>query len=161
MANRQTKNARLEMLKMIVSSQEISTQNELTDELRKTGIDSTQATLSRDLRRLRISKVRTLEGHYVYMLPEARITRSISQTHATVKALHNKGVLNVKFSGNLAVVKTMPGYASHVALDIDQEQLDCVLGTVAGDDTVLVVLDEDTDKQHALSAIAGATSFNF
>ncbi|MCD8266289.1 MAG: arginine repressor [Prevotellaceae bacterium] len=161
MAYNKTRNTRLEILKTIVSGKEISTQNELTEELRRSGIHCTQATLSRDLRQLRISKARTPEGRLAYMLPETRITRGVSETHATMRALHNKGALGVQFSGNLAVVKTLPGYASHVALDIDRSGLDCVLGTVAGDDTVLVVLDEGTDKQQALSAIAGATSYSY
>ncbi len=145
---------------MIISSQEIATQQDLTNELAKAGYPCTQATLSRDLQQLKIVKARNSEGKYVYMLPESRVLRSVSDTHMTVKALHNIGVLNIKFSGNLAVVKTLPGYAPHVAYDIDNAGLDCVMGTVAGDDTVVVILEEETDRQHALNAIAGVTHFS-
>ena len=149
----------MEAVKMIISSAEISKQEELLDELVKTGYPCTQATLSRDLKQLRIVKAQNAEGRYVYMLPEARIFRSVSDTHMSVRALNSMGVLSVRFSGTLAVVKTLPGYASHVAYDIDNAQLDCVLGTVAGDDTVLAVLEEGTDRDHALNAISGAANY--
>ncbi len=154
------KNTRLEVVKMLISSQEISKQQELINELTKAGFPCTQATLSRDLAQLRIVKAQNKEGRYVYMLPESRVFRSVSDTHMTVKALHNIGVLSVKFSGNLAVVKTLPGHASHVAYDMDNANIDCIMGTVAGDDTVLAVLEEGTDRSHALNAIAGVTNYN-
>ncbi len=154
------KSTRLEVVKMIISSQEIATQQDLLNELGKAGYPCTQATLSRDLRQLKIVKARNSEGSYVYMLPESRVLRSVSDTHMTVKALHNIGVLNIKFSGNLAVVKTLPGYAPHVAYDIDNAGLDCVMGTVAGDDTVVVILEEETDRRHALDALSGVTNYS-
>ncbi len=145
---------------MIISSHEISKQQELIDELARAGYPCAQATLSRDLAQLKIVKAHNKEGRCIYLLPETRVYRTVSDTHATVRALHNIGVLNVKFSGNLAVVKTLPGHASHVAYDIDNAQIECVMGTVAGDDTVLVVLEEDTPRSFALNAIAGATNYN-
>ncbi len=154
------KNTRLEVIKMLISSQEISKQQELLNELRKAGFPCTQATLSRDLSQLRVVKAQNKEGHYVFMLPDSRVFRSVSDTHMTVKALHNIGVLSIKFSGNLAVVKTLPGYASHVAYDIDNANIDCIMGTIAGDDTVLAVLEEGTDRNHAMNAIAAVTSYN-
>ncbi len=150
----------MEMVKTIVASQEIGTQVELIEELRRSGISSTQATLSRDLKVLGIAKALNGNGHYVYMLPESRVFRGVSQTHATMRALHNIGVLTMRFSGNIAVISTLPGYASHVAYDIDNAQIDCVLGTVAGDDTVIAVLEEGTPASHALNAIAAVTNFN-
>ncbi len=154
------KNTRLEAVKMIISSQEISKQQELINELARAGFPCTQATLSRDLMQLRIVKAQNKEGRNVYMLPESRVFRSVSDTHMTVRALHNIGVLNVKFSGNLAVVKTLPGHASHVAYDIDNADIGCIMGTIAGDDTVLAVLEEGTDRNHALNAIASVTNYN-
>jgi len=153
------KNTRMEAVKMIISSREISKQEELLDELAKTGFSCTQATLSRDLNQLRIVKAQNSEGRYVYMLPETRVYRTVSDTQMSVRALNSMGVLGIRFSGTMAVVKTLPGYASHVAYDIDNAQLDCVIGTVAGDDTVLVVLEEDTDRTHALNAISGAANY--
>ena len=153
------KNTRMEAVKMIISSREVAKQEELLDELRKTGFPCTQATLSRDLKQLRIVKAQNSEGRYVYMLPETRVFRTVSDTQLSVRALNSMGVLNIRFSGTLAVVKTLPGYASHVAYDIDNAQLDCVLGTVAGDDTVIVVLEEETERTHALNALSAAAHY--
>ncbi len=151
---------RQEVVKMIVSSEEVSTQDELLAALERAGVKCTQATLSRDLRQLRITKAVNRAGMSVYVLPQTRVHRTVSDTHASVSALHSLGVLNIKFSGNLAVVKTLPGYAAHVAYDKDNAQLDCVLGTVAGDDTVFVALDEDIERSYALNAIASAAHYH-
>ena len=147
------KHTRLEVVKMIVSSQELSTQEELLRELERSGFPSTQATLSRDLRQLRIAKGLNEEGQQVYMLPEQRRYQRVSDTHMTVQQLNRRGTLSVKFSGNMAVLRTPPGHASHVAYDIDNAQLQEVLGTVAGDDTIFIVLAEDADKQMFLNRL--------
>ena len=144
---------RLEVIKMIVSSQELSTQDELLRELERSGFPTTQATLSRDLRQLRIAKGLNEEGVQVYMLPEQRRYQRVSDTHVTIQKMNRLGALSVKFSGNMAVVKTPPGHASHVAYDIDNALLLEVLGTVAGDDTIFIVLAEDADKQMFLNRL--------
>lgn len=151
---RQDKATRLEVIKMIISSQELETQEELLQALKTAGFASTQATLSRDLRQLNISKGQAEQGHYIYMLPEQKRYQRVSDTRATVQQFNKLGVLSIKFSGNLAVISTPPGHASHVAYDIDHAQLPDVLGTIAGDDTVLIVLDENADRRQALNAIA-------
>lgn len=150
------KESRLEVIKMLISSQELSKQDELQAELEKRGYETAQATLSRDLRALQIVKARNANGKYVYMLPVNQAYRNVSDSHVTVAALNRKGALNVKFSGNLAVVKTLPGHASHVAYDIDRAEVECILGTVAGDDTVIIVLEEGADRPEVLDAISEA-----
>lgn len=149
------KESRLEVIKMLISSQELSKQEELMAELEKAGYTSAQATLSRDLKRLKVVKAQNADGRYIYMLPENKGFRSISDNHVTVAAMNRLGAIGVRFSGNLAVVKTLPGHASHVAYDIDNANLDFILGTVAGDDTVIVVLEEDTGRNEVLDALAG------
>ncbi len=153
------KYARQEAIKMLILSQEISNQSELMQEVKNVGYECTQGTLSRDLVQLKVMRVQNKDGRYVYVLPDSRIYRSVSDTHMTVKALHDIGVLSIKFSGNLAVVRTLPGHASHVAYDIDNAKLDCILGTVAGDDTVLIVAEEDTDRSQVMNAIAGVINY--
>ena len=148
------KETRLEVIKMLISSQELSKQEELMAELEKAGYATAQATLSRDLRLLGVVKVQNDAGRYVYMMPNSRAYRSVSDNHMTVMAMHRLGALGVKFSGNIAVVKTLPGHASHVAYDIDRAGLDCVVGTVAGDDTVLLVIEEGTDHARALDVLS-------
>jgi len=154
------KESRLEVIKMLVSSQELSKQEELMSELEKAGYASAQATLSRDLRLLGVVKAQNADGRYVYMLPNSRSYRSVSDSHMTVMAMNKLGALGVKFSGNIAVVKTLPGHASHVAYDIDTADLGCVLGTVAGDDTVILVLEEGTDHAEALNALSKVLPMN-
>jgi len=148
------KDTRLEVIKMIISSQELSKQDELMAELEKAGYPTAQATLSRDLKLLGVVKAQNQAGHYVYMLPNTRAYRSVSDNHITVMAMNRMGALGVRFSGNLAVIKTLPGHAAHVAYDIDHADLPCIVGTVAGDDTVLLVLEEGTDRVQALNDLS-------
>lgn len=145
---------RLEVVKMLISSQELSTQEELMVELKKAGFPTAQATLSRDLKRLRVVKVQNAEGRYVYMMEGSRRFRNVSDTHMTVMTMNRLGAIGVKFSGNLAVVSTLPGHASHVAYDIDRADIESVLGTIAGDDTVLMVLTEGADRSQLLDDLS-------
>ena len=148
------KEGRLEVIKMMISSQELSKQEELMAELEKAGYPTAQATLSRDLKLLGVVKAQNENGRYVYMLPNKKAYRNVSDSHVTVMAMNRLGALGVRFSGNMAVVKTLPGHASHVAYDIDHAELACVVGTVAGDDTVMMVLEENTDRAEVLDALS-------
>ena len=87
------------------------------------------------------------------MLPEKRRFQRVSDTHLTVQKMNRLGALSVKFSGNMAVLRTPPGHAAHVAYDIDNAEISEVLGTVAGDDTVLIVLAEDANRQMLLNQL--------
>ena len=147
------KNGRLEIIKMIVSSQELSTQEELQRELDIAGFPASQATLVRDLRQLRIVKGQNQYGRNVYLMPDEQRFRTVSDTHVTVDALNRLGALNVKFSGNLGVIHTPPGHAGHVAYDIDHANIPDILGTIAGDDTVLIVLTETADRAKVMNAL--------
>ena len=109
---------------------------------------------SGDLRLLGVVKAQNAEGRYVYMLPNNQAYRNVSDSHVTVMAMNRLGALSIKFSGNMAVVRTLPGHASHVAGDIDLAELPCILGTVAGDDTVMVVLEENADRAEVLDALS-------
>jgi transcriptional regulator of arginine metabolism len=120
--------ARHKALIQIISQETIYSQEELQERLRKQGIVTTQATLSRDLKGLRILKVPG-EG---YRLPQPG-TRFLSGPTPT-------SVVSLEFSGQLAVMKTQPGFASAVAVLIDHHPSRPILGTIAGDDTVLLVL---------------------
>jgi len=154
------KDTRLEIVKMIISSQELSKQEELMAELSKAGYPTAQATLSRDLKLLGVVKAQNQSGRYVYMLPNSRAYRSVSDNHITVMAMNRMGALGIRFSGNLAVVKTLPGHAAHVAYDIDHADLECIVGTVAGDDTVLLVLDEGADHAQVMDGLSQVLPFN-
>ena len=151
-----SKNNRLDAIKMIISSKEIGSQDELLQELTKEGFQLTQATLSRDLKQLKVAKAASMNGNYVYVLPNNTMYRRVTEPHSATEMLMSDGVRGIEFSGNLAVIRTRPGYASSVAYDIDNHNFDEILGTIAGDDTILLVLREGctrTSVLHALSLI--------
>ncbi len=137
---------RLDVIKQIISKQEIGSQEDLLKELTKEGFELTQATLSRDLKQLKVAKAPTMNGHYVYVLPNNMMyKRNVGLTAEDI--LVNNGFKSLQFSGNLAVIKTRPGYASSIAYDIDSRESKYIIGTIAGDDTIILVLREGVDQQ--------------
>ena len=125
----------------IVQAGPVFSQEELAARLKEEGITSTQATLSRDLKALRISKVPG-EG---YVVPARG--RSLS-------ADFTSGILRIQFSANLGVLRTRPGLANAVAVLIDTHVAGPVLGTIAGDDTILLILREGSTPEGVLDALA-------
>ena len=151
-----SKNNRLDAIKMIISSKEIGSQDELLQELMKEGYSLTQATLSRDLKQLKIAKAASMNGNYVYVLPNNTMYKRMTEQHSASEMLMYNGFVSIDFSSNLAVIKTRPGYASRLAYDIDNHDFEEILGTIAGDDTILLVLREGytrTSIRNALSLI--------
>lgn len=130
MAKRDRQDAILE----IVRQERIGSQEQLRESLRKRGTDVTQATLSRDIRDLRLVKVPGADGQAYYTLPdEWENTPPLEKLLPTL-------YISSEGSGNLLVVRTMTGGAQAVGLAIDWEEWPEILGTIAGDDTVLLVL---------------------
>lgn len=132
---RQNKKTRLQVIRMIVSSQALESQEELQVEMDKAGFPCTQTTLSRDLKQLRISKVRSRGGRNVYALPREGQFQPVP-THEEIK----QSRWSLGENGSLMVIHTPPGHASMVAYDLDALRSPLLLGTIAGDDTILVVL---------------------
>lgn len=150
------KNSRLDSIKIIISSKEIGSQEELLQELAKEGFQLTQATLSRDLKQLKVAKAASMNGNYVYVLPNNTMYKRMTESHTASEMLRHNGFVSVEFSGNIAVIKTRPGYASSLAYDIDNSQSYEILGTIAGDDTIMLVLREgcsQTTLKQSLSHI--------
>ena len=115
----------------------IRTQDELAEALRNEGIDVTQATVSRDIKEMMLVKVPTGDGCYRYAFPsEQNITVSASRLEKTFQ----DSVLSVNSSGNIIVLRTLPGTAQAVAYVIDNIRWPEIIGTVAGDDTVFLVI---------------------
>jgi transcriptional regulator of arginine metabolism len=112
----------------LIRAREIHTQEELARELRRLGLSATQVTLSRDIRKLGLAK--TPQG-YRQVAPE-----TVGPDLATLVA---EFVQDVRAAQNLVVVKTSPGHANSVAVALDRDQWAEIVGTVAGDDTILVV----------------------
>lgn len=132
---------RLDAIKIIISSKEVSSQEELLQELTREGFELTQATLSRDLKQLKVAKAAGADGKYVYVLPnDIMYKRTTDQTAGEM--LRSNGFISLQFSGNIAVIRTRPGYASSMAYDIDDKEFQEILGTIAGDDTVMLVVRE-------------------
>ena len=146
------KTSRLEVIKMIVSHQAIGSQEELLREVDKAGFQVTQATLARDLRQLQVSKTSTPSGKYVYALPNSPHYKRVSE-QVLQGVVRSWGVRSVKFSGQLAVVHTLPGHASPIAYEIDNRRLEEIIGTIAGDDTIILVLAEGVTHERALACL--------
>ena len=140
------KSGRLESILRIVGEQPISSQDELLSLLKKEGYVVTQATLSRDIKALKIVKVPDGHGGYRY------VPHSLNAAHRTVKS--QSGVVSVEISGQMCVVRTLPGYASVTAAAIDDANVPCTMGTIAGDDTVLVILSLEANPSDVYDALA-------
>ena len=115
---------RLDAIKMIISSKEVGSQEELLQELNREGFELTQATLSRDLKQLKVAKAASMNGKYVYVLPN-NIMYKRSTDQSAGEMLRNNGFISLQFSGNIAVIRTRPGYASSMAYDIDNNGNHC------------------------------------
>lgn len=149
-----SKKDRLETLRLIISSQEMGNQEELLAALRKEGYVVTQATLSRDLKQLKVAKAATMRGNYIYVLPNVTMYKRVSTPARVKEMMQVPGFLSIHFSGNMGVIKTRPGYASSIAYNIDASHISCILGTIAGDDTIFIVVAEGTQQKDVVSALA-------
>ena len=139
---------------MIISSQELGSQDELLNALKGEGFQLTQATLSRDLKQLKVAKAATMRGNYVYVLPNDTMYKRVSTPHSVREMLQVPGFLSINFSGNMGVIKTRPGYASSIAYNIDNSQIEEILGTIAGDDTIFVVLKQGVTQEEVIDALS-------
>ena len=140
------KDERLEALKMIVSSQQLSNQKALQSALKSEGISLSQTTLSRYMKQLKLVKVSDNNGNYFYQLPENSAYRRVRKPSTTDGQAEQKGFQEIMFSGNMGVIKTSPGYAGGIAYHIDASHIEEIIGTIAGDDTIFIVLKEDASK---------------
>lgn len=137
---------RLNAIKNIIANREVGSQEELLQVLSDNGYSLTQATLSRDLKQLKVAKTANLNGKYVYVLPNDIMYKN-ARVSVPVNAPINNGFISLQFSNNLAVIRTRPGYASSMAYDIDNQDTEDILGTIAGDDTIMLVLREGVTHQ--------------
>lgn len=140
------KNDRLEAIKLLISSQEIGSQKELLEALEAEGFIVTQATLSRDLKQLKVAKAASMNGRYVYVLPNETMYRRVQKPLPAREMMLTPGFLSIQFSGNIGVIKTRPGYASSIAYNIDNSDIPEILGTIAGDDTIMIVVKEGVQE---------------
>ena len=137
------KKNRLEKIIEIITQNEVETQDELIFYLKEAGYAVTQATVSRDIRELKLAKIMTGRGNYRYVLPkEDKETRRLHISHALAET-----IVRVEAAQNMIVLHTYAGMAQAVALEVDHLSHPGLLGCVAGDDTIFVAAqDAETAK---------------
>ncbi|MCL4312675.1 MAG: arginine repressor [Actinobacteria bacterium] len=138
---RLSKRQRQHKIAQLLESFPVTSQAEVVELLRREGVEATQATVSRDLEELGAVKVRAPGGLSVYAIPELPAEQIVPTDH--LRRVLSEWVVDVACSANIVVLKTPPGSAHVVASALDRAGLKEIVGTVAGDDTVLVVAVED------------------
>lgn len=134
---------RLLAIKEIIANNKVSCQEELLSLLEKRGLNYTQATLSRDLKFLKVNKISDLEKGYIYELPDQHMPHSneVAESYAA------QGFISIQFANHLGIIKTFPGYASSIASLIDRSAPFEILGTIAGDDTILIIPNDNISER--------------
>ena len=145
------KSERLSIIKRIISEELIGSQEELIQHLQRRGIHATQSTLSRDFKEINISKMPHPEKGYIYVSAENIVSRSEFGTSNLGDA-----IVSVKFSGNLGVIITKSGYANAIGVIVDSRKSPYILGTVAGDNTIIMVLREDASHKTVMDTLISA-----
>lgn len=142
---------RVELIVDLIRNHCVSSQEELSRMLSENGYKVTQATLSRDLKMLKTTKVPTDRGTYMYILPDSNSIKDkmLSSGQSEISTHYQAGFISLEFSGNIAVIKTRNGYASGLAYDMDMSRMPEIVGTLAGTDTILVVLRDGIDHERA------------
>jgi len=142
---------RLLAIRRIIERGTISSQDELLKKLGQAGFHLTQATLSRDLKFLQAGKRPDKEKGYVYILPGNKKEPGPDQAAGGFPL---SGYESIDFAYNLALIKTLPGYAASIAIAIDAMNAFEILGTVAGDDTILLVPREGISREDIINVLA-------
>lgn len=131
------KNDRQAKILEIISSQDVETQSQLMEELQKRGIKSTQATLSRDIKQLRLVKEQAPDGTYRYRAV-SRIEHFGSEER--LRTIFRESVTSFDMAQNIVVIKTLPGLANAAGSAIDSMDISGLVGTLAGDDTLFLAM---------------------
>ncbi|HQR79711.1 MAG TPA: arginine repressor [Actinomycetota bacterium] len=144
-----TRAARRDMIVQIIRSAAVASQTELVELLRERGIDVTQATVSRDLDELGAVKMMSSDGRLIYGVPaeggEDRLQADeLEDINARLIRVAEDTMVSIDYSGNLVVLRTPPGAAQYLASAFDHSHLQDVVGTIAGDDTILLVVAESS-----------------
>lgn len=156
-----SKSQRQHLLAQILEEQAVSSQAKLVELLKAEGIDVTQATLSRDLEELGAVKVRVPVGDSVYAVPDNPTERVLPVDY--LRRVLGEWLVEVSVSNNIVVLRTPPGSAHVVASAVDRASLPEIIGTVAGDDTVILVAASDTTGEKVsekLKNLAGIRTAN-
>lgn len=142
------KTSRQRKILEIISQEAVATQEELVQALRRSGFNVTQATISRDIKELGLIKIPGENNTSYYSLG---IERAVPRTEVHLKRLFRDSVVSLDASENLIIIKTHPGGAQAVASAIDQAGWQEIIGTVGGDDTILVIVKPKTATAEVLN----------
>lgn len=132
---------RQSMIMEIINEHEIETQNQLMDELSARGVKSTQATLSRDIREMRLIKELGPNGHYRYVSAAKQDTADLDQR---LKKILKECVVSYDIAQNIIVIKTLPGLAPAACSALDGMAIEGLVGTLAGDDTAFLAMKDNS-----------------
>ncbi len=146
------KNRRHKVIREIIENQNIETQFQLTDELKKYGFQVTQATISRDIKELGLIKVVAGENSFRYSLPTGVV---VGNNFDRSKRMFRDNVLKVLSSDSFVVIKTLPGIASGVASCLDGLGWSEIIGSVAGDDTIFVLIRSREECEEIVERLQG------
>ena len=133
------KNGRQKQILTIVSEHDVETQEELIVRLKASGFKATQATVSRDIKELRLIKMATENGHYKYVQSVGEDGKSSAKFDNVLR----ETVISVRNAGPIVVVRTYAGMAWAAAAAVDAMQINCILGTIAGDDTIFIAVSDE------------------
>lgn len=142
--------ARLKAIKNLIKNNTIESQDDLLSLLLQEGFDVTQATLSRDLKLLKVGKVPDGQNSYMYAFPGEEIN---DESEAIYVQDFLRGYISIDYSGNIVVIKTFPGHANTVCNALDNLNMDEVLGTVAGDNCMFACLKEGVSGEDFLEKL--------
>ena len=138
---------RLKAIKEIIKNNKISSQEELIDKLKQNGYYVTQATISRDLNYLRLAKIRNYKQKEYYII-ESKYSGNTLFNIGKLKSKFKESVISIDRANNIIVIKTYPGEAQGAAAVLDGMNFVEILGSVAGDDTIICIIDnEDNTKK--------------
>ena len=138
----------------IITHREIETQDELVEALRNEGFQVTQATVSRDIKELLLIKVPTDDGRYKYSMPTDQRYNPVQK----LKRALVDNFVHIDRTNNLVVMKCLPGTANSVAVLLDNMEWSHIMGTICGDDTILLICRTEQDSELVVSQIMGYIS---
>ncbi len=144
------KSERLQAIRRLIGNEKISNQEELLKQLESVGFTMTQATLSRDLKLLRVAKMPDEDKGYIYTLSE---TESYVNP-GSMEHFPMNGFLSLEFAQGMGLMKTLPGFASSIASAIDMMKIWDIAGTIAGDDTILLIPRDGASRDEIVHQLA-------
>ena len=139
----------------LIEREEISTQEELTEKLKNMGFKVTQATVSRDIKELKLIKVHSDKKGNKYSRVTSEISKTSSESSAKLYTIIEEAVTNIDYANNIVIIRTIQGMAQGVAYAIDNLHQDGVMGTIAGDDTIMIVTKTEDDAKKLVNKIRG------